>query len=132
MINARGETIATKPSFRHAFKKQRCLIAADGFYEWKKDGRIKRPFRFHRRDSKSFAFAGLWERWHSPVGEPLDSCTIITTTANATLRDYHERMPVILRPDTFDLWLSPGPLKAGEAERLIAPADDDFLIADEG
>jgi putative SOS response-associated peptidase YedK len=108
MINARAETVATKPSFRDALKKRRCLIPADGFYEWKKDGKTKIPFCFTMADDSIFAFAGLWEQWKNPEGRLVETCSIITTTPNALLQDVHDRMPVILPDDGYDLWLDPG------------------------
>jgi len=104
LINARRETVADKPAFRTAFRKRRCLIVADGFYEWQTINRKKQPYHFGRRDSKPFAFAGLWDRWDK--GEtPIESCTIITTEANELVRPLHERMPVILHFQDFDRWL---------------------------
>ena len=105
MINARAETVATKPAFRRAFKERRCLILADGFYEWQRQERRKQPFYIRLRDGRPFAFAGLWERWAPQDGQPLDSCTILTTVANDLVRPLHVRMPVILDPDAYDLWL---------------------------
>jgi putative SOS response-associated peptidase YedK len=108
MINARGETVASKPSFRTAFRRHRCLIPANGFYEWMQaaDGR-KQPVLIAMKDGGVFGFAGLYERWLSPDGEPLDTCTILTTDANELLRTVHERMPVIVRPDDYARWLDP-------------------------
>jgi putative SOS response-associated peptidase YedK len=111
MINARCETLAEKPSFRTALARRRCLILADGFYEWKTEGKKKQPFCFHLAEDRPFAFAGLWECWRGPGGSdgpPLESCTIVTTSANALCRELHERMPVILAPADYDLWLDPG------------------------
>ena len=109
MINARAETIAQKPSFRLAFAKRRCLIMADGFYEWPKKGADKTPYYITRQDGGPMAFAGLWERWDPPAGgEPVESCTIITTEANELIAPFHHRMPVILDPEHFDVWLDPG------------------------
>lgn len=108
MINARAEGIAEKPAFREALKKRRCLIPADGFYEWQKSGAAKRPFCFTLADDNPFAFAGLWERWKDPQGQWIETCSIITTTANELAKDVHDRMPVILHPDDYDLWLDPG------------------------
>jgi putative SOS response-associated peptidase YedK len=110
MINARGETVAEKPAFRSAFSRRRCLILADGFFEWKKVGRAKQPFWFRLQSEQPFAFAGLWESWRGMAGAsgpPLESCTIITTTANELCRELHERMPVILDPVDYDRWLAP-------------------------
>ena len=106
LISARAETVATKPSFRSAFKRRRCLIAADGFYEWQKRDDGKQPFHIRLRSGEPFAFAGLWERW-AKGAEPVESCTIITTDANEMTEDLHDRMPVILPKDTYDLWLDP-------------------------
>ena len=108
MINARAETVAEKPSFRKAFKRQRCLILADGFYEWKREGKAKQPYYIRLKDSRLFAFAGLWERWKDKTSEdnhPIESCTIITTTANELMASIHQRMPVILHEQDFDVWL---------------------------
>lgn len=106
MINARGETVAEKPSFRTALRKRRCLILADGFYEWQKlGGKQKRPMRITLKSDEPFAFAGLWETWKDPEGELVKSCTIITTSANAFLNSIHERMPVILPQEQESFWL---------------------------
>jgi putative SOS response-associated peptidase YedK len=103
MINARAETIAEKPSFRRAFKVRRCLILADGFYEWKKTDGGKQPYHVKMEDGSLFAFAGLWETWQN--GEEIRSCTIITTDANDLMSDIHHRMPVILHPEDYAMWL---------------------------
>lgn len=107
MINARSETVAEKPSFRRAFDRRRCIIPADGFYEWRKDGKRKIPMRFRLRDGRPFAFAGLWEAWRPPggEGETLFTCTILTTAANELVQPVHDRMPVILTQEALDLWL---------------------------
>ncbi len=129
MINARAETVATKPAFRWAFRERRCLILADGFYEWQRQGRRKQPFYICLRDGRPFAFAGLWERWVPPDGQPIDSCTIITTVANELIRPLHVRMPVILAPKDYDLWLDPS---VGEIERLqplLRPYPSDEMTA---
>lgn len=106
MINARGETVAEKPSFRTALRKRRCLILADGFYEWQKlGGKQKRPMRITLKSEEPFAFAGLWETWQDPEGELVKSCTIITTTANEYLSPIHHRMPVILPQEQESFWL---------------------------
>lgn len=108
MINARAETLAEKPSFRKAFERRRCLILADGFYEWRKtDSKINLPVRFVLEDREPFAFAGLWETWRKPDGQELRSFTIITTSANDLLRPIHDRMPVILRRPDEEKWLDP-------------------------
>lgn len=106
MINARSETVPEKPAFKNAFKRRRCLVPADGFYEWQKQGTIKQPFHFHLADRRPFALAGLWEHWDKG-SEPLDSFTILTTQANAKIAPYHDRMPVILLGEAQDRWLNP-------------------------
>jgi putative SOS response-associated peptidase YedK len=130
MINARGETVAEKPSFRKAFRARRCLIPADGFYEWKKEGSKKQPYRVHRPDEGPFAFAGLWERW-KPKGEDtaaIESCTIITTEASEHLRELHERMPVIIAPRDYDLWLDAPVDEADRLQKLVRPFEEDELV----
>lgn len=112
LINARSETIAEKPSFREAFARRRCLVPADGFYEWSRRGDRKRPFYFQMKDGELFAIAGLWERWEGEGG-PLETCTLLTTEANELLAPYHDRMPVIVRPEDYDLWLDVGVKGAG-------------------
>jgi putative SOS response-associated peptidase YedK len=109
LINARAETVNEKPSFRSSFRHRRCLILADGFYEWQQveGSRKKQPYFMSLQDDRPFAFAGLYDRWQSPEGETLDTCTIITTTANELLEPIHERMPVILAPEDYELWLDP-------------------------
>jgi putative SOS response-associated peptidase YedK len=120
LINARSDTAASKPSFRSAFKHRRCLVLADGFYEWQKLGSKKQPHYFRLRDGKPFAFAGLWERWEK-LGPPVESCTILTTEANDVLRPVHERMPVILDPKDYNLWLDPSPQKPEALQALLRP-----------
>ncbi len=105
MINARSETAAEKPSFRAAFKRRRCLIPADGFYEWQKLAKGKQPYYIGLQGGAPFAFAGLWETWHSPDGGELQSCTLLTTEPNELLEPIHNRMPVILAPQDYDEWL---------------------------
>jgi putative SOS response-associated peptidase YedK len=121
MINARGETVAEKPSFRSAVKNRRCLIPADGFYEWAKTDTGKQPNYIHFADGRAFAFAGLWERWHTSEGEALDTCTIITTTPNDLVAGLHDRMPVILAADVFSEWLAPQPLAPDRLQDLLVP-----------
>ena len=105
MINARAETVDTSPAFRRAFERRRCLVVADGFYEWLKVGKERVPMRVSLSSGEPFAFAGLWETWRSPDGEPLASCTIITTTPNAVMEPVHNRMPVILPRNAEGVWL---------------------------
>lgn len=108
LINAKAETIAEKPSFKQAFTKRRCLIPADGFYEWQKRGKApSQPMHIRRRDGGLFAFAGLWEEWRSPEGEPVETCTIITVEPNELLSKIHNRMAAILRPDDEAAWIDP-------------------------
>lgn len=121
MINARSETAAARPAFREAMRKRRCLIPADGFYEWKHEGKEKLPFCFTLADDAVFAFAGLWERWRSPLGEMVESCTILTTAPNELVQDIHDRMPVILARDSYDLWLDPGFTRVPELQPLLKP-----------
>lgn len=108
MINARAETLASKPSFRNPLKKKRCLVVADGFYEWRKEGTKKTPMFVRLKDGRPFAFAGLYDSWKSPEGKTLKTCTIITTTPNKLLAPIHDRMPVILDRDAYAAWLDPG------------------------
>lgn len=121
MINARSETLAEKPAFRKALSRRRCLVPASGFYEWKlsSDGKTKTPYYIQTADEKPFAFAGLWESWHSPDGSELRSYTIITTIANEMLSKMHQRMPVILDPESYRPWLSPRELPAEETLPLL-------------
>lgn len=105
LINARAETAAQLPAFRSAFRHRRCLVLADGFYEWKEVDGKKQPYYFQLRDGGPFAFAGLWDSWNSPEGEAVESCTVLTTRANELVAPVHDRMPVILLPQHYDLWL---------------------------
>jgi len=107
LINARSETAAEKPSFRAAFKRRRCLLPATGFFEWQKQGDRKQPHLIARKDGRAFAMAGLWEFWQGGDGSELETCTILTTTANALIRPVHDRMPVLLDPQDFADWLDP-------------------------
>ncbi len=129
LINARGETAIDKPAFRNAMKRRRCLIPADGFYEWSAAGARKQPYFIHAKTGAPLAFAGLWETWTGPNGEELDTAAIVTTTANRTLAPLHDRMPVIVAPDAFDLWLNATDVDAMTAAALIKPAPDDLLEA---
>lgn len=118
MINARSETIREKPSFKTAFSRRRCLIPADGFYEWKTQDGVKQPYRLFFSDKEVFAFAGIWERWQGGDGSDVDTCSIVTTEAIASIAPIHHRMPVILDADAFSSWMS-GP--EDEAEDLMRP-----------
>ncbi len=106
LLNARSETIAGKPVFKKLFRERRCLIPAAGFYEWKKEGKLRLPSLFRRKDHAPMGFAGLWDTWHTPAGERLVSCTILTTAANALVEPLHDRMPVALRPELWADWLN--------------------------
>jgi putative SOS response-associated peptidase YedK len=123
MINARSETASVKPAFRDALKFRRCLIPADGFYEWKRDGKTKQPFCFEVNQGQLFAFAGLWDRWKDPSGGWIKTCSILTTTPNTVTSAVHDRMPVILEPESYDLWLDPGMNDGGTASELLKPYD---------
>jgi putative SOS response-associated peptidase YedK len=123
MINARSETAATKPTFRDPLTSRRCLIPADGFYEWQKTGKAKQPYCFEVNDGELFAFAGLWDRWKDPSGQWVKSCSILTTTANAVTSTVHDRMPVILDRDNYDLWLDPGMMNVEAVSDLLKPYD---------
>lgn len=120
-INARAETAAGKPAFRGAFRARRCLIPADGFYEWRKGPRGKEPFLFQLRGRRPFAFAGLWERWRGPDGVEVESCAILTTEANDLVRELHDRMPVILAPEAVAPWLDPAFRDLGALQELLRP-----------
>jgi len=130
MINARGETLAEKPAFRAAYRRRRCLILADGFYEWQQGpGRTKIPHYIHLKSGEPFAFAGLWETWNSPLGDTILSCTIITTDANERLASLHHRMPVILPESAYERWLDPSERKPEELDDLIAPSPAEEMDA---
>lgn len=139
LINARGESVLVKPAFRNAMRRRRCLIPTDGFYEWQartgdKAGGPKQPFFVHAKrqadgSTPPLAFAGLWETWTGPNGEELDTAAIITTTANRTLSALHDRMPVFVPKEAFDLWLNCAEVEADVAASLIRPADEGLLEA---
>ena len=129
-INARAESAATRPAFRDALRWRRCLIPADGFYEWKRQGKERLPYCFALAGDEVFAFAGLWERWRSPQGERVESCAILTAPANELVQELHDRMPVILAPEAYARWLDPatatqdlaallGPYPAGRMEACL-------------
>jgi putative SOS response-associated peptidase YedK len=123
MINARSETAHLLPAFRDAVKSRRCLIPADGFYEWSRTGKVKQPFCFEVCDGELFAFAGLWERWRNPSGDWIRSCSILTTTSNAVTSPVHDRMPVILDKTDYDLWLDPGFADVVALSHMLKPYD---------
>jgi putative SOS response-associated peptidase YedK len=131
MINARAETVATKPAFRRPFERRRCLLPADGFYEWAKvpDRRTKQPYYVRRADGEPVAFAGFWERWTGPGDDeaPLFTCCLITTAPNAEMARIHDRMPVLVPPGAWDRWLDPAVTDPDELVPLLAPAPDGLL-----
>ena len=129
LINARSETAADKPSFRAAMKYRRCLVPADGFYEWQKVPGGKQPMFIHRMNHAPFAIAGLWERWTSPDGSLIESCTLLTTEPNAMMAGIHNRMPVILDPVDYAMWLDAGHVKPDAVQHLLRPCPDDWLTA---
>ena len=140
MINAVSETAATKPAFRSAFRRRRCLVLADGFFEWrrparpernKRDGKQRVPLYFSQKSGEPMAFAGLWENWQSPDGEWIRSCTILTTTPNSFIEPIHNRMPVILSAETEPLWLDPLTETPSNLEPLLVPAPSELLDARE-
>jgi putative SOS response-associated peptidase YedK len=126
LINARAETIERTPAFREAYRRRRCLVPADGFFEWRKEGKTRQPLLIRRKDQAPFAFAGLWERWRQPDGQILRSCSIVTCPANALVAAVHDRMPVILDPGDFERWLDP---EATDGRTLLHPCPDDWLEA---
>jgi len=129
MINARAETLAEKPSFRTLLQRRRCLIIADGFYEWKKEGTGKKPYRITLIDEEPFAFAGLWDSWTSPAGEIIQSCTIITTAANELMQPIHNRMPVILPKDAEQIWADPAVTDKLLLKDLLQPYPAELMTA---
>lgn len=129
LVNARGESLLDKPAFRNAMKRRRCLIPADGFYEWKQEGERKRPFFVRPRSREPVAFAGLWESWMGPNGEEMETACIVTTAANRMLRAIHDRMPVVIPPEAFDLWLDGARVDAATAAALIVPAPETLFEA---
>jgi putative SOS response-associated peptidase YedK len=127
LINARGESLGDKPAFRAAMRYRRCLFPADGFYDWRREGERVRPYYVRLKGGGPMAFAGLWENWMGPHGEEMETAAIVTTRANRLLAPIHPRMPVIVPPDAFDLWLDSGKVDATTAAALIAPAPEDML-----
>jgi putative SOS response-associated peptidase YedK len=121
MINLRSETVAARPAFCELLRLRRCLIPADGFYEWKSEGKQKLPFCFAMADDAVFAFAGLWARWRNPLGQTVESCSILTTSANPLVQEVHDRMPVILVPEAYERWLDPGVTRVAELQPLLKP-----------
>ena len=122
MINARSETLGEKPSFRNAFRRRRCLILADGYYEWQRSGAVKQPYFISFEGGQPFGMAGLWERWRDPAtGKPLESCCIVTTSPAPTVAHVHDRMPVIVPPDAYAEWLDPKNEATDRLARLLEP-----------
>jgi putative SOS response-associated peptidase YedK len=122
-INARSETLLEKPTFKESVERRRCLIPADGFYEWKHTGSSKQPFHFGMRDDSLFAFAGIWDSWKPPDGPAVESCAILTTTPNQLLADVHDRMPVILHPNHYHAWLTAPAMNSHHFAHILAPFD---------
>jgi putative SOS response-associated peptidase YedK len=129
MINARSESVAEKPAFREAFRKRRCLVTADGFYEWRTDGKSKQPYAVALADGAPMALAGLWEGWRAPDGSILRTCTIVTTEANEKLAAMHHRMPVILPREAWGRWLGEVPAEAEDLLALLRPCPAEMVVA---
>ncbi|MEK3887745.1 SOS response-associated peptidase [Bacillus sp. FSL K6-3431] len=130
MINARAETLSEKPSYRNAYKNKRCLILADSFYEWKRhDDKSKTPMRIKLKSDNLFAMAGLWESWKSPEGESIYSCTVITTQPNKLVKDIHDRMPVILKPEDERIWLDKSITDSDQLNDLLNPLPENLMDA---
>lgn len=127
MINARAETLAEKPSFKTAFKKRRCLVIADSFYEWTHEGKNKKPMRIKLKNSEPFSMAGLWERWTAQDGQVINSCTIITTAPNKLMSDIHDRMPVILNHEDEQIWLDPSIKDTKYLNHFLVPYDENLM-----
>jgi len=130
MINARWETAAGKPAFRAAFRRRRCLVAADGFYEWQRTGKQKQPYFIRMHDESPFAFAGLWEAWEGPDHSFIESCTLLTTEPNELIRPIHNRMPVILAAEAYQQWLDPDVQNPDQLAPLLPPYPSKEMVAD--
>jgi len=130
LINARAETVADKPSFRSAFRKRRCLIPVDGFYEWKREGKKKVPHWFALRSGGLFAFAGMWEKWQAPDGTSIETCATLTTSPNELMATVHDRMPVILKRSDYNVWLDPQLDDAEVLSKLLVPYPTDEMRAE--
>lgn len=126
-LNARSETVTTTPAFRDSILTKRCLIPADGFYEWRKMGSVKQPYCFEVGEGQVFAFAGLWDEWSSPDGEIIESCTVLTTGPNSLVADLHDRMPVIVPPDKYELWLDPEVTDFEAIRDILEPYDANLM-----
>lgn len=127
MINARAETAHILAAFQDAMKRRRCLVPVDGFYEWQKRGSTRQPYCFEVNDGELFAFAGLWERWKDPSGNWVKTCSILTTAPNAVTSAVHDRMPVIVAPENYDVWLDPGMTKAEALTEMLKPFDAQLM-----
>ncbi len=130
MINARAETVSEKPAYRAAFRRRRCLVVADGFYEWQRAGRARQPYFIRMRDDSPFAFAALWEAWEGADHSYIESCTILTTEPNDLMRPIHDRMPVILPPEHYAAWLDPACEDAASLQPLLRPNPADVMRAE--
>jgi putative SOS response-associated peptidase YedK len=128
LINARSETVDEKPSFRRAFRRRRCLVVTDGFYEWRRLAGRRQPYYVTFHDGRPFGFAGLWDRWEPAEGEPVESCAILTTGPNNLVRPIHDRMPVILDPESYDLWLDPTPARTARLKALLRPHAEEEMV----
>jgi putative SOS response-associated peptidase YedK len=126
-FNARSETVTTKASFRESILTRRCLIPTEGFYEWKKTGSVKQPYCFEVGEGEVFALAGLWDQWKSPEGQIIESCTILTTSANSLVADLHDRMPVIVPPDKYKVWLDPDVTDFEAIRGILKPYDASLM-----
>jgi len=129
LINARAETLREKPSFRKSLEQRRCLVLSDGFYEWKREGRTRKPYRIILQDGITFAFAGLWDSWSSPTGQKINSCTIITTTSNELMEPIHNRMPVILPQDMESVWLDQNVPWSSAVHSILTPYPAEGMAA---
>jgi putative SOS response-associated peptidase YedK len=129
LINARAETVREKPAFRNAFRRRRCLVPANGFYEWQRQERRKQPYYIRMRDERIFAFAGLWDRWEGEDGSVAETCAILTTAANTVLAPVHDRMPVILDLGKYDRWLDPSAEDPGSLASLLVPFPPEEMAA---
>jgi len=129
LINARFETLSEKPSFKKAYRRQRCIIPADGFFEWRQIGDARHPSYIHSRSGAPLLMAGLWDSWKDSKGKDLRSCTIITTAANEYIKFYQHRMPVFLEPTSLESWLDPTQDDLALVDKLVTPTPDDFLAA---
>ena len=126
-LNARSETVTTTPAFRESIWTKRCLIPADSFYEWRKMGTMKQPYCFEVGEGDVFALAGLWDEWRSPEGQIIESCTILTTTPNSLVADLHDRMPVIVEPAKYDVWLDPDVTDFESIRDVLKPYDAELM-----